>query len=263
MIGDPARPWPAPRANAREGAGGDDPADLPLVSVVIPAHDEEAYVRAALVSVLEQRYPRDCLECVVVDNASADATAAVARAFAAACPDLAVTVVAEPVLGVGAAKNRGVGAARGDLLIFLDADSRMAPDLVAAVVAHYRRGSPAGSLHIVADSAHPVERGFFALMALGPILFGLRAQMLYCERALFLSLGGFRPNLHLAEDLEFLQRAREHVRRSGHGDVCYVREGVVATSPRRLRIYPFHLNIAVVFVRWALATAGIGRTRRY
>ena len=87
--------------------------------------------------------------------------------------------------------------------------------------------------------------------------------MPYCDAALFHALGGFREELQLAEDLDFLRRARERLRREGRGIIAHIRSSTIATSPRRLRTHPFHLSIATVFVRWALAFAGIGRKRHY
>ena len=233
------------------------------VSIVIPAHNEAGYIEAALSSVAAQDYPVDCLDCVVVDNASTDGTARVAQDFAARHHELHLVVVAEPSLGVARAKNRGARQATGTILVFLDADSRMTPHLVRDIVAQYHAGAPAGCIRIVADSDSLLERGFFELMELGPVLFGIRSQMFYCDRALFLALGGFDEELRLAEDLEFLHRAKEHVRQKGMGTVSHIRTSAIATSPRRLRARPFHLGIAMVFVRWALAFAGIGRKRDY
>src|SRR5947209_11416040 len=132
------------------------------VSVVIPARNEETRVSTALASVAAQRYPLDDLECVVVDNASTDATAEVVRTFGADRTRPAISLVCEPEPGVARAKNLGARTARGDVLIFLDADSWMAPTLVRDVVAAYGAGNPAGSIRIVADSDDPLERGFFA-----------------------------------------------------------------------------------------------------
>lgn len=240
------------------------------VSVVIPAHNEAQYLAAALRSVAEQDYPLCCLECIVVDNASTDGTAQIADAFAEQHGALDVAVVSEQLLGVSRAKNRGARRASGRILLFLDADSRCTPHLVRDVVAHYHAGSPAGSIRIVADSDSPVERGFFALMELGAILFGIRSEMFYCSRQLFLALGGFDEALQLAEDLEFLRRAKQALCDKEVRDtlcpgstVCHIRTSAIATSPRRLRTLPFHLSIVTLFVRWALAFAGIGRKRHY
>jgi glycosyltransferase involved in cell wall biosynthesis len=229
------------------------PADL-LVSVVIPARDEEHWVANAVASVAAQTWPRGRLEVIVVDNGSTDATRARVQAFAARVPDLALQVVSEPVAGVARAKNTGARAAKGDLLVFLDADSRMAPHLAARVVRRARAGCPAGSIRITADSSDLLDRAFFGLIALGPRLFGVRAQMFYCARDLFERLGGFDEAVVLAEDREFLARL------SGAGiPVCYVMESWIATSPRRLRRLPWRLGMVTMLVRWALANWGIGR----
>jgi hypothetical protein len=178
-------------------------------------------------------------------------------------PQLRVLVVPEPVAGVGRAKNRGAEVAAGSIFIFLDADSRMTSGLARDVSVAYERGSPAGSIRVVADSRHPLERGFFALMEVGKVWFGVRSQMMYCSADLFRSVGGFHPGLHLAEDLEFLDRVRRRVKEAGLGPVCHIRSSAIATSPRRLRSRPFHLGMITMFARWALAFAGIGRTREY
>lgn len=233
------------------------------VTIVIPAHNEANYIEAALASVIAQNYPMQCLEVVVVDNASTDGTAQRAREFAARHDALDLLIVTEPSLGIARAKNRGARQATGAVLLFLDADSRMTVNLARDVVAQYHAGAPAGSVRVVADSDSRLERGFFDLMELGPVLFGVRSQMFYCDRALFLALGGFDEALNLAEDLEFLRRVKERLRKKGKGTVGHIRTSVIITSPRRLRLWPHHLSIAAVFVRWALAFAGVWRKRNY
>jgi hypothetical protein len=172
--------------------------------------------------------------------------------------------VCEPELGVARAKNRGARVATGAILLFLDADSRMERTLVADVSRAYRSGAPAGSIRIAADSADPLERGFFALMEVGKVLFGVRAQMLYCDRELFLALGGFPAELYHAEDLEFLQRVRAHLSgRSGHDEVVHIRSSRIFTSTRRLQGGSLRRNLLVTFARWLLAFMGIGREWKY
>ena len=164
---------------------------------------------------------------------------------------------------MGRAKNLGARVASGKIVIFLDADSRMDPALTQEAVNCFRQGHPAGSIRIVADSKNWMERGFFALMDVGAVLFGIRSEMFYCDRDLFLRLGGFHDELHLAEDLEFLQRVKEYAHQMGLPDVCHIRATPIATSTRRLRVLPWHLSIFTTFARWALAFAGIGRKRVY
>ncbi len=90
------------------------PDDL-RVSVVIPAHDAEDTLPAAISSALAQTRRPD--EVIVVDDGSTDGTAAVARSFGTA-----VRLVEQPCLGPSAARNAGVAAAASPLVAFLDAD---------------------------------------------------------------------------------------------------------------------------------------------
>lgn len=85
------------------------------VSVVIPALNEESCISRCLTSVLDQDYPRERMEVVVVDNGSTDATASVAHQFP-------VIVVEEVRRGVARARNAGILAASGEIIAFIDAD---------------------------------------------------------------------------------------------------------------------------------------------
>ena len=100
-------------------------ASEPTVSVVVPARNAERYLGEALESILAQ--DPGPLEVVVVDDGSADATAALAQELGPP-----VRVLRQPALGIGAARNRGVNAAEGDIVGFLDADDRWAAGALAA-----------------------------------------------------------------------------------------------------------------------------------
>ncbi|MFI2103465.1 glycosyltransferase family 2 protein [Isoptericola sp. NPDC019693] len=97
---------------------------LPTVSVVIPARDDAAALERCLALLAAQSVPP--LEVVVVDNASTDGTADVARRAGA-------VVVHEPRVGIPAAAAAGYDAARGEVVARLDADSQPGPDWVRAV----------------------------------------------------------------------------------------------------------------------------------
>ncbi len=230
----------------------------PEFSIVIPARNEEAYIRGALRSVLEQEAPPGRVEVIVVDNGSTDHTAEVVRGFHEEHPELALRLLREPTPGRARAKNLGAAAARGRWVVFLDADSRMSPELLDAIARRTAAGERAGSIAVLADSEDPIERGFFALLEFGKRLFGIRAQMFYCERVLLNHFGPLDEQLQIAEDLDFLRRLQRGGIRVGH-----VEEGRIYTSPRRLRTLPLRLGVLVVFLRWALAHIGIGRRWPY
>ena len=89
------------------------------ISVIIPAYNREAYLGEAIDSVLRQTHPVD--EILVVDDGSTDRTAEIARGFAR------VTCLSQSNQGAGVARNTGLGAARGDLIAFLDSDDLWLP----------------------------------------------------------------------------------------------------------------------------------------
>jgi hypothetical protein len=111
----PRRPMPdAPDAAAADGPGrAAGPRRRPTVSVVIPVRDDAGHLRACLQALARQTVAPD--EVVVVDNASRDDSAAVARAAGA-------RVVHEPVEGIPAAASAGYDAARHEVIARLDAD---------------------------------------------------------------------------------------------------------------------------------------------
>ncbi len=108
--------------------------DGPLVSVVVPARDEERGVRAAIASLAAQGYGP--LEVIVIDDESSDATAAEARA---AATDRVRVVEGKPVpsgwVGKSWACHQGYELAQGAWLLFTDADVRHAPDTVGRSLA--------------------------------------------------------------------------------------------------------------------------------
>jgi glycosyltransferase involved in cell wall biosynthesis len=96
------------------------------ISLIIPAYNEEQLIGSCLQSVVE--HATDQLsEIIVIDNASSDRTAEIARSFPG------VRVVREAQKGLSYARQRGLQEATGDLLAFVDADCRLSPDWIHLV----------------------------------------------------------------------------------------------------------------------------------
>jgi glycosyltransferase involved in cell wall biosynthesis len=236
-------------------------APAPLFSIIVPARNEELLLPAALRSVAAQSLPAGQVEVIVASNGSSDRTAAVAEVESAALAangGLSIRLLELPTPGVARAKNAAVEVARGRLLVFLDADSRMSPDLLATIARRAADGERVASIRIVADGRDPVDHGFFWVIENGKRLVRTRANMFWCERDLFASLGGFDASLNHAEDLDFLVRARRRGERVGH-----LRDQWVATSPRRLHRGPLRLGMVTMLGRWVLGHVGIGRRWPY
>lgn len=180
--------------------------DLSL-SVVIPARNAEKTLARAIESVLVQR--RVPGEIVVVDDASSDATAAIAASFA----DRGVRIVVlEGHSGAAGARNVGIKAARGDWIAFLDADDEWLPHKLEKQVAAIRARPDASFVfcasHEFAPSGRflgdtyqgrPVcddENAWKALLACNFVA----TPTVVARRELLLRLGGFNTTLKVAED---------------------------------------------------------------
>lgn len=112
-----------------EEKGGNDAAELPTVSLIVPAYDEERVIAAKVANALALDYPRERLQIVVASDGSADATAARARAAGA---DLVLEL---PPGGKVAALNAAAEQASGEVLAFSDANSAWAVDALRQLVA--------------------------------------------------------------------------------------------------------------------------------
>lgn len=143
--------------------GGATPS-APTVSVVVPARDEELTLPALLRSVAAQGPA--VVEVVVVDDASRDATAAVAQAGGARV----VPAGAPPPgwTGKAWACHVGAGATTGDLLLFLDADTVLAPGALAGLLTAHARHGGLVSVQPHHDVVRPYEQlsAYFNVVAL-------------------------------------------------------------------------------------------------
>jgi glycosyltransferase involved in cell wall biosynthesis len=105
--------------------------DLPQVTVVIPAFNAELWIAESIASVVEQSYPKQSLEIVVVDDGSTDRTVAKARSV---LEDSGIThsILRQTTpAGPSAARNRGWRAGHGRWVQFLDADDQLDPSKIA------------------------------------------------------------------------------------------------------------------------------------
>jgi glycosyltransferase involved in cell wall biosynthesis len=100
------------------------------VSVVVPVYNGEETIAECLDSLLALRYPAGLVDLLVVDNGSRDGTAAVLERY-----DRRIARLSESTRGPAAARNAGLRAAGGEVVAFTDADCRVDPDWLTAIVA--------------------------------------------------------------------------------------------------------------------------------
>lgn len=108
--------------------------ELPLVSILVPVVNEEADIAGCLDAISAQTYPADRMELLVVDGASEDRTVAVVRERSARLGLQRTLVIENPERRTSTSLNVGLAEARGDLLVRLDARSRVGPAYVARIV---------------------------------------------------------------------------------------------------------------------------------
>jgi cellulose synthase/poly-beta-1,6-N-acetylglucosamine synthase-like glycosyltransferase len=137
-LGYPLVLWVLTRGRMHSGGRDSNPRpsawqadDLPSVSLIVPAYDEEEVIAAKVANALALDYPRDRLQIVVASDGSSDATAERARATGA---DLVLEL---PPAGKVAALNAAAERATGEVLAFSDANSSWASDALRALVAPF------------------------------------------------------------------------------------------------------------------------------
>lgn len=146
-----------------------DPEGAPLVSVLVPARNEERRLPACLASLRAQSYAP--LEILVIDDASEDRTAAIVKGAAREDPRVRYLRVEGPPpgwTGKSFALARGAEQARGAWLLFTDADTVHAPGSVARALGF----AQAGRLDLLSLVSRQLVEGFWERV-IQPVVFGL------------------------------------------------------------------------------------------
>jgi glycosyltransferase involved in cell wall biosynthesis len=185
--------------------------DSPLVSVVIPNYNYALYLAEAIESVLSQTYVH--IELIVVDDGSTDASAQVARNFGDR-----LMLIEQKNAGVSAARNRGMAAANGEFIAFLDSDDKWRPTKIERQLKEFQSDGEVGLVHcgyveLNRDgSLGPVhldgQAGDVALELVKyqrPVILGGGSGVII-RRSLLKVVGGFDPSVSPAEDWEFYFR---------------------------------------------------------
>ncbi len=176
----------------------------PIVSVIIPALNEEKNIARCLQSIVSLNYPKDKLDVIVVDNGSVDNTCQVAASFHA--------TVVECEGNIGAVRNAGARIAKGQIYAFLDADCVAQENWLAAAVdalAEDMIGIVGGICLVDSLESNWVERAW----VLNPIpqkkdVHHIATASFILRKEVFDQVGGFNETVTSGEDMELSSRVR-------------------------------------------------------
>ena len=202
------------------------------ISVIVPACNEEKYLGETLKSI--QRAKEFLLEkgavpteVIVVDNDSVDSTSDIAQSSGA-------TVVKEPKHNVARVRNAGASSAKGNVLVFIDADTIVPDELLWRINEVMANPScVGGAVDTDYRPAKILVNVYLQLWRIVGKLAGMaQGATQFCRRDLFFALNGYDETLFMGEDVDFHWRLKRIAKRQ-NGSVAFIDDLRVVPSTRR------------------------------
>lgn len=180
-------------------------------SVLVPAHNEEAYIGACLASIeaAAQPYPRG-VETIVAVNRCTDRTEAIAL-------DRGAAIVREDARNLARIRNGAARAACGEILVTIDADSTMSANMLSEIDRALARGdSIGGGVSLIPERLSPgIVLTWLMLAPYALIRYRVSGGSLWCRRVDFDAIGGFDETMVSGEDLDFALRLKAYGKAHG------------------------------------------------
>ena len=198
-----------------------------LLSFIVPAFNEETVLGETLRSLdAAARRVGEPFEVIVVDDASTDDTAAIARTHDA-------TVLCVELHRISAVRNAGARIARGELLVFVDADTLVPADTLTQMLASVQRGAIGGGARVSLDE-HGLSRTARALAGFAcALLYRLRIAggcFIFARREAFDAVGGFDERYFASEEIHLARALKKRGRFA-------MLPAAVMSSGRKLRLF--------------------------
>lgn len=203
-----------------------------MISIIIPAFNEEKYLPKLLESIKRQDY-KD-YEVIVADANSTDKTRQIAKKFGCR-----IVKGGMPAAG----RNNGAKAAKGDILLFLDADVLLDDDFLQNSIEEFKkRKIDCASVKIVPQSSKVIDKIFLgafnswviATQGFYPHAIG---ACIFCRKLLHNKIRGFDEKIAIAEDMDYVRRAGKH------GKFRILKKARILFSMRRYEKHGY-LNVA-------------------
>jgi len=175
---------------------------LSFVSIVSTTKNEAEDVRNLLDSLMKIKYPKKKLEIIFVDD-STDDTPKIIKEYP-------VRIIRGKGKGNSAAKNLGWKKAKGDIVLFIDADIVLPPNYVKDVANCYKDDSVGGTAHF--EKQLNKRPGYVARMLDLTKIFGAKGEPIFlksCRKSILKKLGGFDPDFSYFDDRELGMRVKK------------------------------------------------------
>jgi glycosyltransferase involved in cell wall biosynthesis len=219
-----------------------------MISFIIPAHNEEQHLGETLRAIVASANAfGEPFEVIVVDDSSTDHTGEIAR-------DAGATVVRVEHRQISATRNAGARVAQGDLLMFVDADTIISPDVVRSAREAIQNGAIGGGCAFRFDGDVPL----WARLILPPgvllarVIKFVGGCCLFSTREAFDASGAFSEDYFAAEELSFIRALKQRGR-------FVILRPLVVTSGRKLRQFSFWKLLGVA---WNLVFHGAEKYRQ-
>jgi len=231
---------------------GTGPITIParMISIIIPAHNEEAYLGATLDAL--ERQNCKWFEVIIVANGCTDRTPEIARSR---CHRLIVL----SLKNLGMARNIGARMARGEVLVFLDADTILEPMALRRIAQDFTKEYAAGTIRGQPDGRRFAYRVIYALknlihrLAVHPGSSGV----ILCWKEHFLRSGGFDESLEVRENSDLMKRLKRF------GRYKYIPDITATTSMRRYERRGVGRVVLLWLKLWAQSLVSDLRHRAY
>ncbi|MBD3155535.1 MAG: glycosyltransferase [Candidatus Aenigmarchaeota archaeon] len=189
--------------------------ELPRVSIIIPAYNEEKTISKCLSSIKKLCYPKSKLETIVIDDGSIDNTAKVVSKFD-------VNLIKGGHKGVGIARNLGIKKSKGEIIVFVDADEVMNKVFLREIVDPYKDKSVVGvdCSYKLFNTESKIARLHFLRIFLGMKEPGSPYPR-SCRKKTIKEIGEIRPRFGYYDDWDF------KVRISEKGEILRVEDAVL------------------------------------
>lgn len=180
-------------------------AEIIDVTIVLPALNEERYLKNCLDSLMKLDFPKEKLEIILVDNGSTDNTLQIAKAYP-------IKVLENPNAKVGAVRNLGAHEAQGRFIVFLDSDCTTEPNWLSKGISKLLQNPDTvlGGQCILRENPYWLEKYWILnnskTRAYQTTLIG---ACIFIDKSLFFKVGGFDESLNSGEDCDLTVKLKK------------------------------------------------------